>query len=122
LAVRKTAVRPRETRALGVLASIASRDPRFVTIGRNAPQSRRETAAIDHVFPKNGRRIFFARPLDRANPIDPARKIRVSARDFFERWLRGDRAKWRAAVFIFSAAKDAKICAPFADFGAGAPR
>jgi hypothetical protein len=42
-AVRKLPFVRAKTRALNSFASIASRDPRFVTIGRNAPLSRRET-------------------------------------------------------------------------------
>jgi hypothetical protein len=46
-------------RALDILASIASRDPRFVTIGQNAPLVGAGHSYGNHKFPKSASEIFW---------------------------------------------------------------
>jgi hypothetical protein len=60
LAVRKMSFVRAERRALNTLTSTASRDPRFVTIGRNAPLCWRGIDYGNHKFSEKRKKLFHA--------------------------------------------------------------
>ena len=67
------AVRKQARSSVALLASTASR-PTFVTIA-SRPSWQGGMARANHIFPKNGSKLFFARGLDRNSQVPPVGQI-----------------------------------------------